>query len=63
MCTRYERGGLNLLLRTMERRARQPGCKSLCDCKPDRRKMLAGNVASLEPVCWTMKADALALSL
>lgn len=44
----YERGGLNLLLRTMERRARQPGANLYVIASPTG-EMLAGNVASVEP--------------
>lgn len=44
----YERGGVNLLLRTMERRARQPGANLYVIASPTG-EMLAGNVASVEP--------------
>ncbi|MFD1746523.1 sensor histidine kinase [Rhizobium helianthi] len=44
----YERGGINLLLRTMERRARQPGANLYVIASPTG-EMLAGNVASVEP--------------
>jgi signal transduction histidine kinase len=44
----YERGGLPLLVRTMERRARQPGANLYLIADPNGR-ILAGNVESLEP--------------
>jgi signal transduction histidine kinase len=44
----YERGGMNLLLRVMERRARQPGA-NLYVIAGATGEMLAGNVASVEP--------------
>ncbi|MCO5730886.1 HAMP domain-containing sensor histidine kinase [Rhizobium sp. SSA_523] len=44
----YERGGINLLLRTMERRARQPGANLYVIASPTG-EMLAGNVATVEP--------------
>ncbi|MCJ8507607.1 HAMP domain-containing histidine kinase [Rhizobium lemnae] len=44
----YDRGGINLLLRTMERRARQPGANLYVIASPTG-EMLAGNVASVEP--------------
>ena len=44
----YERGGVNLLLRMMERRARQPGANLYVIASPTG-EMLAGNVARVEP--------------
>ncbi|MGA1801138.1 sensor histidine kinase [Rhizobium sp. HT1-10] len=44
----YEAGGLNLLLRTMERRARQPGANLYVIASPTGQ-ILAGNVASVQP--------------
>ncbi|MDE1186247.1 MAG: HAMP domain-containing sensor histidine kinase [Pantoea sp.] len=44
----YENGGLNLLLRTMERRARQPGANLYVIASPTG-EILAGNVASVQP--------------
>ncbi|MGN7291801.1 sensor histidine kinase [Rhizobium sp. SAFR-030] len=44
----YDRGGMNLLLRVMERRARQPGA-NLYVIAGTTGEMLAGNVASVEP--------------
>lgn len=44
----YERGGMNLLLRTLERRARQPGANLYVIASPTG-EILAGNVASVEP--------------
>jgi signal transduction histidine kinase len=44
----YEAGGLNLLLRTMERRARQPGA-NLYIIAGASGDILAGNVASVQP--------------
>ncbi|PZM17067.1 sensor histidine kinase [Rhizobium tubonense] len=44
----YEVGGLNLLLRTMERRARQPGANLYVIAGPSG-DILAGNVASVQP--------------
>lgn len=44
----YERGGVNLLLRIMERRARQPGANLYVIAGPNG-EMLAGNVASVQP--------------
>nr|WP_117195503.1 ATP-binding protein [Rhizobium terrae] len=44
----YERGGVNLLLRMMERRARQPGANLYVIAGPNG-EMLAGNVASVQP--------------
>jgi signal transduction histidine kinase len=44
----YERGGINLLLRIMERRARQPGANLYVIAAPSG-EILAGNVASLQP--------------
>jgi signal transduction histidine kinase len=44
----YENGGLNLLLRTMERRARQPGA-NLYIIAGQSGDILAGNVASVQP--------------
>ena len=44
----YERGGINLLLRMMERRARQPGANLYVIAGPNG-EMLAGNVASVQP--------------
>src|SRR5262245_43045176 len=44
----YERGGLLLLARVIEVRARQPGANLYLIADPDGR-ILAGNVASLEP--------------
>ena len=44
----YDVGGLNLLLRTMERRARQPGANLYVIASPTG-DILAGNVASVQP--------------
>lgn len=44
----YERGGINLLLRMMERRARQPGANLYVIAGPTG-EMLAGNVQSVQP--------------
>lgn len=44
----YNRGGVNLLLRIMERRARQPGANLYVIAGPNG-EMLAGNVASVQP--------------
>ncbi|MCM2477613.1 HAMP domain-containing protein [Rhizobium sp. CG5] len=44
----YERGGMNLLLRTLDRRARQPGANLYVIASPTG-EILAGNVASVEP--------------
>ncbi|TDK37219.1 HAMP domain-containing protein [Rhizobium deserti] len=44
----YERGGINLLLRMMERRARQPGANLYVIASPNG-EILAGNVASVQP--------------
>jgi hypothetical protein len=44
----YDVGGLNLLLRTMERRARQPGANLYVIAGPSG-DILAGNVASVQP--------------
>jgi len=44
----YQRGGLPLLVRTMERRARQPGANLYMIADPNGR-ILAGNVESIEP--------------
>ena len=44
----YDAGGLNLLLRTMERRARQPGANLYVIASPSG-DILAGNVASVQP--------------
>jgi signal transduction histidine kinase len=44
----YERGGINLLLRIMERRARQPGA-NLYVIAGTNGEILAGNVASVQP--------------
>ena len=44
----YERGGLTLLVRTMERRARQPGANLYLIADPNGQ-ILAGNVENLEP--------------
>lgn len=44
----YERGGVNLLLRIMERRARQPGANLYVIAGPNG-EMLAGNVSSVQP--------------
>jgi signal transduction histidine kinase len=44
----YERGGVNLLLRMMDRRARQPGANLYVIAGPNG-EMLAGNVASVQP--------------
>ncbi|MBX4911720.1 MULTISPECIES: HAMP domain-containing sensor histidine kinase [Rhizobium] len=53
----YDTGGMNLLLRTMERRARQPGANLYIIAGPSG-DILAGNVASVQPgvfeeVGWT----------
>jgi signal transduction histidine kinase len=44
----YNRGGVNLLLRIMERRARQPGANLYVIAGPNG-EMLAGNVQSVQP--------------
>jgi signal transduction histidine kinase len=44
----YDRGGVNLLLRIMERRARQPGANLYVIAGPSG-DILAGNVASVQP--------------
>ncbi|RUL99784.1 sensor histidine kinase [Rhizobium chutanense] len=44
----YDSGGMNLLLRTMERRARQPGANLYVIAGPSG-DILAGNVASVQP--------------
>ncbi|RWX76151.1 HAMP domain-containing protein [Neorhizobium lilium] len=44
----YERGGINLLLRIMERRARQPGANLYVIAAPNG-EILAGNVSSVQP--------------
>ena len=44
----YDRGGINLLLRIMERRARQPGANLYVIAGPSG-DILAGNVASVQP--------------
>jgi signal transduction histidine kinase len=44
----YDVGGMNLLLRTMERRARQPGANLYVIAGPSG-DILAGNVASVQP--------------
>lgn len=44
----YERGGVNLLLRMMERRARQPGANLYVMAGPNG-EILAGNVESVQP--------------
>lgn len=44
----YERGGVSLLLRMMERRARQPGANLYVIAGPNG-EMLAGNVAAVQP--------------
>ncbi len=44
----YDAGGMNLLLRTMERRARQPGANLYIIAGPSG-DILAGNVASVQP--------------
>ncbi|MDR6666651.1 HAMP domain-containing sensor histidine kinase [Rhizobium sp. 1399] len=44
----YDAGGMNLLLRTMERRARQPGANLYLIAGPSG-DILAGNVASVQP--------------
>ncbi len=44
----YDRGGVNLVLRIMERRARQPGANLYVIAGPNG-EILAGNVASLQP--------------
>lgn len=44
----YQRGGVNLLLRIMERRARQPGANLYVIAGPNG-EILAGNVASVQP--------------
>jgi len=44
----YERGGISLLLRIMERRARQPGANLYVIAAPNG-EILAGNVASVQP--------------
>lgn len=44
----YNRGGINPLLRMMERRARQPGASLYIIAGPNG-EILAGNVASVQP--------------
>lgn len=44
----YQRGGLPILVRTIERRARQPGANLYLIADPNGR-ILSGNVQSLEP--------------
>src|SRR5690606_10772914 len=44
----YERGGINAMLRIMERRARQPGANLYVIAGPTG-EILAGNVAAVEP--------------
>ncbi len=44
----YERGGISLLLRLIERRTRQPGANLYVIAGPNG-EMLAGNVASVQP--------------
>ncbi len=44
----YDAGGLNLLLRTMERRSRQPGANLYVIASPTG-EILAGNVAGVQP--------------
>jgi len=44
----YDAGGLNLLLRTMERRSRQPGANLYVIASPSG-EILAGNVAGVQP--------------
>ncbi len=44
----YQRGGLPLLVRTIERRARQPGANLYLIADPNGR-ILSGNVENLEP--------------
>lgn len=44
----YERGGINLLLRMMERRARQPGANLYVIAGPNG-EILAGNAESVQP--------------
>lgn len=44
----YDTGGMNFLLRTMERRARQPGANLYVIAGPSG-DLLAGNVASVQP--------------
>jgi signal transduction histidine kinase len=44
----FQRGGINQLLRTMERRARQPGANLYVIAGPNG-EILAGNVASVQP--------------
>lgn len=44
----YTNGGMNLMLRTMERRARQPGANLYVIAGPNG-EILAGNVASVQP--------------
>ncbi|QLF69888.1 HAMP domain-containing histidine kinase [Peteryoungia desertarenae] len=44
----YERGGIPLLIRTMERRSRQPGANLYVIAGP-AGQILAGNVAALQP--------------
>ena len=46
----YDAGGMNLLLRTMERRARQPGANLYLIAGPSG-DILAGNVASVQGPC------------
>lgn len=44
----FDRGGINQLLRTLERRARQPGANLYVIASPNG-EILAGNVASVQP--------------
>ncbi|MGO4439664.1 sensor histidine kinase [Rhizobium sp. RAF56] len=48
----YDAGGLNLLLRTMERRSRQPGANLYVIASPTG-EILAGNVAGVQPGVFT----------
>lgn len=48
LATAYQRGGLPLLVRTIERRARQPSANLYLIADPNGR-ILSGNVESLEP--------------
>jgi len=48
LATSFQRGGLPLLVRVIERRSRQPGANLYLIADPDGQ-ILAGNVASLQP--------------
>lgn len=58
----YSRGGINPLLRMMERRARQPGASLYVIAGPNG-EILAGNVASVQPGVFDRKAGRVFLSV